>query len=84
MKIDSDLSEADIKDATLKLHDKIYELVLLNLVDQENVENNKALSNAIKYLQRCNDQKSKDLLNMICTQLSQNNTERNTQFIKQI
>lgn len=80
IKIDSDLTESDVRDATQDLHDKIYELVLMNLADQDNETNNRALRNAIKYLQSQNDQKSKDLLAMIFAQLGKTESERNEEF----
>jgi len=80
IKVDSDLSESDVTDVTHQLHDKIYELVLMNLADQDNEANNKALANAIKWLQSQNDQKSKDLLAMIYEQLGKTDSERNESF----
>ena len=56
----------------------------MNLADQDNADNNKALANAIKYLQSRNDQKSKDLLEMIYAQLSKTNSERNESFRRTI
>ena len=84
IKIDSDLNEDEVRDATQALEDRIYELVLMNLADQDNPDNNKALANAIKYLQSRNDQKSKDLLEMLYAQLSKTNSERNESFIRTI
>lgn len=84
MKIDSDLNEDDVKDATKNLQDRVYELVLMNLVDQNNEANNRALTKAIRYLKACDDQKSKDLLNMIYNELSKNDSERNENFKRSI
>jgi 1-acyl-sn-glycerol-3-phosphate acyltransferase len=80
IKIDSDLTESEVKEATQELHDKIYELLLMNLADQDNEVNNRALRNAIKYLESQNDQKSKDLLAMIYAQLGKTDSERNEEF----
>lgn len=84
MKIDSDLSDSDVKDATRELENRVYELVLLNLTDQDSVENNKALNNAIEYLKKQNNSKSKALLDIIVKELSVNDTERSKEFLKRI
>lgn len=84
IKVDPDLSESDVKDVTEELREKIYELVLLNLADQDNEANNRALMSAIKWLQSQNDQKSKALLAMIYEQLGKTDSERNETFKRNI
>ena len=82
IKIDPDLNESEVKEATNELQDKVYELVLMNLADQDNEANNKALKQAINYLQTKDDQKSKDLLAMIYDQLGKTESERNDEIRK--
>lgn len=83
-RVDSDLSETDIKDATLDLQDKIYELVLQNLVEQDSEYNTKALESAIKHLKSKYSSRNVELLQMIYNELSNKNTERNNKVLKKI
>lgn len=84
IKIDSDLSNDDLQDATNDLQDRMYKLVLQNLVEQETEDNTKALINAIKNLKLRDDQKSKELLDMISNELMNKQTERNSDIIRRI
>lgn len=84
MKIDPNLDEEGVRKATQELQEKVYELVLLNLVDQDNPDNNKALESAIKRLKANDDEKSRELLEMINAQLALNDSERNESFRRMI
>ena len=84
MKIDNDLNDSEVKEASDDLRDRIYELVLMNLIDQETIDNNKALASAIEHLKRSNDPKDQELLNMIYIRLSNQRTERNDQLLKNL
>ena len=81
IKIDSELTDSEVKEATNDLRNKVYELVLMNLIEQDTLDNNKALVNAIKHLQKSNDAKDKDLLDLLAKKLSEKSTERNSKIL---
>lgn len=84
IKIDSSLNDSEVKEATNDLRNKIYELVLMNLIDQETIDNDKALGNAIEKLKRSSDPKDQQLVEMIYNRLNENKTERNERFISNL
>lgn len=82
--IDEGLNDIDIKDATLDLRNKMYELLIMNLVAQESNNNTNALTKIIENIHSDNTKKDIDLLYKIETELKSNSSERNDKILKKI
>lgn len=82
--VDPDLSNSDLKDVTNDLRDRVYELVIENLIQQDNPNNTKALLNIINKLQSSDASKDKDLLLKISSELKKYSSERNDEIHRKL
>ena len=82
IRIDSDLTDEEIKEATIHFRNELYRLVALNLVEQNLEKNTNALIKIIDNLQSGIESNELDTLGQIYNALSNTDSERNNKILR--
>ena len=73
IRIDGSLSESEVKTAIANLRNRIYEMVLYNLAEQDTTFNQKALKKAIEHLSNSEDVEDKKILERLNSRMNKEN-----------